>query len=252
MSESKLLAGKSALVTGASSGLGAHFAVVLGEAGARVIIAARRVDRLKALSETLSQRGVDHFSLALDVNQTANLAPALNQCEAAGFPVDILVNNAGLNVPKAALEMTEDDFDQIMDTNSKAPFFLATEVARRLIARGAEGRIINIASVGAQNVLPGLTPYCMSKAAIAMMTRGLARELSRSNINVNGICPGYIETEINDFWWKTEAGQKQIKSWPRRRLGEASDLDGALLLLAGPASRGMTGTLITVDDGQYS
>ena len=119
------------------------------------------------------------------------------------------------------------------------------------MAQGSAARIINIASVGGYNVLPGLTPYCMSKSGIIMMTRGLAREWARSEININAICPGYIETEINDYWWQTDGGKKQIASWPRRRLADEKDLDGALLLLAGPQGSGMTGTTITVDDGQY-
>jgi NAD(P)-dependent dehydrogenase (short-subunit alcohol dehydrogenase family) len=247
----KSLQGKVAMVTGASSGLGYHFAQVLGSAGARVVIAARRIEKLTQLSEQLTNDGVEHLVLSLDVTQVDKISDAFDVCENAGFAVDILVNNAGINVPKASLEMTPSDYDQILDTNTKAAFFMACEAARRMIARSVEGRIINIASVGAQNVLTGLTVYCMSKSAIAMMTRGLARELARQKINVNGICPGYIETEINDFWWKTDAGQKQIKTWPRRRLGNAEDLDGALLLLSGPAGAGMTGSLITVDDGQY-
>jgi NAD(P)-dependent dehydrogenase (short-subunit alcohol dehydrogenase family) len=247
----KLLEGKVALVTGASSGLGYHFAQVLGDAGARVVIAARRTEKLSELSAILTAASVDHLVLSLDVTQVDKIAEAFDTCEQAGFAIDILVNNAGINVPKASLDMTPADYDQIFDTNTKAAFFMACEAARRMVARGVEGRIINIASVGAQNVLTGLTVYCMSKSAIAMMTRSLAREFARQNININGICPGYIETEINDFWWKTDAGQKQIKAWPKRRLGNPDDLDGALLLLSGPAGKGMTGTLITVDDGQY-
>lgn len=252
MANAKILEGKVALVTGASSGLGYHFAHVLGAAGARVVIAARRTEKLTELSTQLAAASIDHLVLSLDVTAIEQIPSAFDVCEASGFPIDILVNNAGVNVPKASLDMTVADYDQILDTNSKAPFFMACEAARRMIDRGVEGRIINIASVGAQNVLPGLTVYCMSKSAIAMMTRGLAKEFARQNVNVNGICPGYIETEINDFWWKTDAGQKQIRSWPKRRLGNPEDLDGALLLLAGPAGAGMTGTLITVDDGQYS
>ena len=246
------LKGQSALVTGASSGLGVQFAKTLGRAGARVVIAARRADKLSALSKSLQEEGIDSFAITLDVNDTQAISDAFDMCEEAGFPIDILVNNAGMNIPEKALDITPEQYDLILNTNARAPFFLATEAARRMIARKEHGRIINIASVGAFNVLPGLTPYCMSKSAIAMMTRGLARELARYMINVNAICPGYIETEINDYWWKTEGGQKQINSWPRRRLGQADDLDGALLLLPSDAGKGMTGTTINVDDGQYS
>lgn len=175
----------------------------------------------------------------------------MESCEAEGFPINILVNNAGMNAVASVDDITFDDYDAIMGTNVKGPFFLAREVAKRLKAREEAGRIINIASVGAYRVLPGATAYCVSKAAIAMMTRGMAREWARYNIAVNAICPGYIETEINDFWFESEGGQKQIRSWPRRRLGEAQDLDGALLTLSSDAARGMTGSIITVDDGQY-
>ena len=246
------LTGKTALITGASSGLGVQFAKTLGRAGAHVVIAARRAEKLKELASNLEGEGIKCLTLSLDVNDISIIASAFDTCEKAGFPIDILVNNAGMNVPEKALDMTPEQYDLILNTNTRAPFFLATEAARRMIARKDEGRIINIASVGAFNVLPGLTPYCMSKSAIAMMTRGLAREFARHMINVNAICPGYIETEINDFWWKTEGGQKQINSWPRRRLAQADDLDGAILLLAGAAGKGITGTTITIDDGQYT
>jgi NAD(P)-dependent dehydrogenase (short-subunit alcohol dehydrogenase family) len=162
-----------------------------------------------------------------------------------------LVNNAGMNITKPALDIQPDEYQTIISTNMNAPFFLATELARRHIAAKTAARIINISSVGGTRVLPGITPYCMSKSGILMMTRGLAREWARHDINVNAICPGYIETEINDFWWQTDGGQKQINSFPRRRLAGQQDLDGALLLLAGPQGSGMTGTSITVDDGQF-
>ena len=168
-----------------------------------------------------------------------------------GILPDILINNAGLSITKPAVETTPEDYETVLNTNLTAPFFLSTELAKHHIKAETEARIINIASVGGYRVLPGNTTYCVSKSGIMMMTRSLAREWTRYNINVNTICPGYIETEINDYWWKTEGGQKQIKSFPRRRLGEKSDLDGSILLLAGPLGKGMTGSSITVDDGQY-
>jgi len=138
----------------------------------------------------------------------------------------------------------------VMNTNLRGPFLMARETARKMIARGKGGSIINIASIGALRVLPGLTAYCMSKAALAMMTQCLAREWARKNINVNAICPGYIETELNSEWFHSEKGQEQINSFPRRRLAAEQDLDGMLLLLASPAARAITGALLTVDDGQ--
>jgi len=248
---SRLLSGMTSFVTGASSGLGAHFARLLADAGANVVIGARRKDKLEGLGENLTGSSGKILAIEMDVNDTASIGCIFDEVEAHGLNVDILVNNAGVNVVAPALEMTPDGYDQILNTNTKAPFFMAAEAARRMIARQAPGRIINIASVAAMNVLPGATAYCMSKSAMSMMSRGLAREWARYMINVNAICPGYIETDINEFWWKTDGGKKQMASFPRRRLAQASDLDGALLMLAGPAGAGITGSSITVDDGQY-
>ncbi|MGI9439413.1 MAG: SDR family NAD(P)-dependent oxidoreductase [Parvibaculales bacterium] len=249
------LDGHIALVTGASSGLGAHFARVLASAGARVIIAARRMDRLQLLAtqlnDALDSDEPQIICHALDVNALDKIPEFFAHLAQAEIMPDILINNAGMNIAKSALDMQPEDVNMIMSTNMIAPFFMATEFARHHIAAKQSARIINIASVGATHVLPSLTPYCMSKAGIMMMTRGLAREWARFDINVNAICPGYIETEINDFWWKSEGGQKQIARFPRRRLGEMSDLDGVLLLLAGGQGKGINGSSFTVDDGQY-
>ena len=245
------LSGHTALITGASSGLGARFAHVLAAAGARVVIAARRIDRLSALKDDILAAGGVVHAVALDVNQLDKIDSFYQTLDAAGFMPDILVNNAGMNISKNALELTPEEYQTIVSTNMNAPFFLATAFARHHIQAKNPARVINISSVGGTRVLPGITAYCMSKSGILMMTRGLAREWARHDINVNAICPGYIETEINDFWWQTEGGQKQINSFPRRRLAGQEDLDGALLLLAGPHGKGMTGTAITVDDGQF-
>lgn len=245
------LTGRTALVTGASSGLGVRFAQVLSAAGARVIITARREEKLAELQKEINAQGGAAHAFGLDVTDFDKLPAFFDTLREQDLMPDILVNNAGMNVDKTALDYSPEDFHQVLGTNLTAPFFLATEFARHHMAQGTAARIINIASVGGYNVLPGLTPYCMSKSGIIMMTRGLAREWARSEININAICPGYIETEINDYWWQTDGGKKQIASWPRRRLVGEEDLDGALLLLAGPQGSGMTGTTITVDDGQY-
>ena len=245
------LTGQTAIVTGGSSGLGVRFAQVLSAAGAVVIITARREDKLAELAQEINGQGGEAHAFALDVTDLEKLPAFFDALREKNLMPNILVNNAGMNVVKPALDYTPDDYRQVLDTNLTAPFFLANEFARHHIAQGSAARIINIASVGGYNVLPGLTPYCTSKSGIIMMTRGLAREWARSEINVNAICPGYIETEINDFWWQTDGGKKQIASWPRRRLAGKEDLDGALLLLAGPHGSGMTGSTISVDDGQY-
>lgn len=245
------LTGKTALVTGASSGLGDRFARVLAAAGAEVIIAARRTDRLADVQKQIAENGGTAHAMAMDVNALDKISAFYDSLADDGLLPDILVNNAGLNIVKSATDYSVEDYNTVMGTNLTAPFFLSSELAKRHIQAGTEARIINIASVGGYTVLPGNTPYCVSKSGLIMMTRGLAREWARYGINVNAICPGYVETEINDFWWKTEGGQKQIKSFPRRRLADKSDLDGTLLLLAGPLGKGMTGTSITIDDGQY-
>jgi NAD(P)-dependent dehydrogenase (short-subunit alcohol dehydrogenase family) len=244
------LDGQVALVTGASSGLGQRFARVLAKAGASVVLGARRTERLRELEREIEGQGGKAISVMLDVTNPASVADAFEAAEAALGTVTILVNNAGMNVESKAVELNVSDYDRMMDTNVKGAFLMAQQAARRMMAKKVPGRIINIASIGAENVLPGLVVYCMSKAAIAMMTRGLAREWANKGINVTGICPGYIETEINAGWFGTEGGQKQIAGFPRRRLGLESDLDGTLLLLASDAGRIMTGTLVTVDDGQ--
>ena len=165
-------------------------------------------------------------------------------------PLGILVNNAGMGGEGMALDVSIADFDATFAVNVRGTFFAAREAARRMMAQGIEGRIINIASIASHTFLPGLSAYCGSKAAVAMLTRSMAREWARNRIAVNALCPGYIETAINDTWWPTDGGQRQLKGFPRRRLMEASDLDTAFMMLAGPAASAMTGSVITVDDGQ--
>jgi NAD(P)-dependent dehydrogenase (short-subunit alcohol dehydrogenase family) len=244
------LKGRTAFVTGATSGLGRHFAKVLSGAGAAVALAGRRSDRLEAVKREIEESGGRAAAIELDVTDETRIAPALDKAEAALGPIDILVNNAGLSVFGLAADISASDFDKVISTNLRAPFLLATEVGRRLIAAKREGRIINIASIGSFRVLPGVTAYCISKAGLAMMTQCLAREWARKGINVNAICPGYVETELNDEWFASEKGKAQINGFPRKRLANESDLDGMLLLLASGASRTITGSLLTVDDGQ--
>ena len=244
------LKGRTAFVTGASSGLGRHFANVLAGAGAAVAVSARRVDRLQEVVTGIEQRGGSSAAVALDVTDEARIAPALDEAEAVLGPIDILVNNAGMNVPGPSLDLTVADFDKIISTDLRGPFLLAREMGRRMIARKQSGRIINIASIGSFRVLPGMTSYCMAKAGIAMMTQCLAREWARYDITVNAICPGYIETELNDAWFNSEKGKEQIRSFTRRRLQQPEDLDGLLLLLATDASRAITGSVLTADDAQ--
>ncbi|MES1990507.1 MAG: glucose 1-dehydrogenase [Pseudomonadota bacterium] len=244
------LTGKVALVTGATSGLGRRFALILAKAGASVAITGRRVDRLQDLKAEIEAMGRIALPVALDVTDTASITACVDAVEAALGSIDILVNNAGMNVEAMAHQVTPEGYDTMFDTNVRGAFFMAQAVGIRMLARDRGGRIINIASIGAFTQLPGLVIYTMTKAAIAMMTKSLAKEWARKRINVNAICPGFIETELNSEWFHTEGGERQIKSFPRRRLGTESDLDGIVLLLASDHSHFITGSLFTADDGQ--
>ena len=244
------LTGKVALVTGATSGLGRRFALILAKAGASVAITGRRLERLDALKGEIEAMGGKALPIELDVMNTDSIKVCVETAEKGLGPVNILVNNAGMNVHAMAHEVTPEGYDTMFDTNVRGAFFMAQAVGNRMIEMGEGGRIINIASIGAFTQLPGLVIYTMTKAAVAMMTKSLAKEWARKQINVNAMCPGFIETELNSDWFHTEGGQKQIKSWPRRRLGVESDLDGTLLLLASDHSRFITGSLFTADDGQ--
>lgn len=249
-----MLAGRTAMVTGASSGLGAHFARLLAGHGAAVAVAARRLDRVEALANEITAAGGQALALALDVADAHAIGPALDTVEARLGPLAIMVNNAGVGGEGLALDLSIEEIDNIFAVNLRAVFVGAREAARRMIASGAgereEARIINIASIASHTVLPGLSAYCASKAGVAMLTKSLAREWARRGVAVNALCPGYIETEINSDWFGTEGGQKQVRGFPRRRLMGIEGLDEAFLLLAGPGARAITGSLITVDDGQ--
>ena len=248
------LEGQVALVTGASGGLGAHFARVLAAEGAAVALAARRIDRVESLAQALTTQGHRAIAIRLDVADAAAVGPAIDEVEATLGPLSILVNNAGVGGEGLALEVSIEDWDNTFAVNVRGTFVAAREAAKRMLASGVaergEARILNIASIASHTVLPGLSAYCASKAAVAMMTQGLAREWARRGIAVNALCPGYIDTDINTTWWPTEGGQRQLKSFPRRRLMDAGDLDAALLMLVGPAARAITGSIVTVDDGQ--
>ncbi|ACG78028.1 short-chain dehydrogenase/reductase SDR [Phenylobacterium zucineum HLK1] len=244
------LAGKVAVITGASGGLGEHFARLLAREGAAVAVTARRIEKIEALAAELSSGGARALALPLDVADADAIGPAFERIERELGPIDVLVNNAGVGGEGLALELSVEAFDNTFAVNVRGTYFAAVEAARRMIARGAEGRIVNIASIASHTVLPGLSAYCASKAAVGMLTKSLAREWARRGVAVNALCPGYIETDINAAWWPTEGGQKQLRGFPRRRLMQASDLDAAFLMLAGPAAGAITGSLITVDDGQ--
>ncbi|HEX7943597.1 MAG TPA: SDR family NAD(P)-dependent oxidoreductase [Phenylobacterium sp.] len=246
----QVLAGNVAFLTGASGGLGAHFARLLSRNGAAVAITARRLDKIEALAAELNAAGGRAIALPLDVADAHAIAPALDRAATELGTIDILINNAGVGGEGMALDLSIEDFDATFNVNVRGVYFAAREAAARMLAAKIPGRIVNIASIASHTVLPGLSAYCGSKAAVAMLTKSFAREWARAGIAVNALCPGYIETGINDFWWPTEGGQKQLKGFPRRRLMDAEDLDAAFLMLAGPAAKAITGSIITIDDGQ--
>jgi NAD(P)-dependent dehydrogenase (short-subunit alcohol dehydrogenase family) len=239
------LSGKTALVTGASSGLGAHFARCLGGAGASVVLAARRADRLASLQAELATEKISAKAIDLDVTSSDSVAAAL---DAAG-PLDIVVNNAGISIVKPALEMPEKDWDAVVDTNLRGAWLVAQGAARRWVATKRPGIIVNIGSILGLRTIGQVAPYNASKAGLIHLTGALAMEWARHDIRVNAICPGYIETEMNSAFWKTPGGQKLIDRIPQRRIGQPEHLDGALLLLASKAGEFMTGSVLTVDGG---
>ncbi|MBX9700796.1 MAG: SDR family oxidoreductase [Acetobacteraceae bacterium] len=241
------LEGHVALVTGASGGLGAHFARVLHGAGARVVLAARRAEALAALADELGEGAA---AVPLNVTDGGMVAAAFTAAEAAfGAPCDIIVNNAGIAVTRPVLQQTEDDWDSVLDVNLRGCFLVATEGARRLVAAKLPGSIINIASVGGLRILTGVAGYTASKAGLVQLTKQLAVELARHSIRVNALCPGYVETPLNREFFATDAGQAMIRRVPQRRLGQPEDLTGPLLLLASAAGAHMTGATLVVDGG---
>jgi NAD(P)-dependent dehydrogenase (short-subunit alcohol dehydrogenase family) len=251
------LAGRVAFITGASSGLGAQFARVLARSGAAVVLAARRVEKLKDLRAQIEGEGGDAHVVALDVTDLDSIRSAVAHAETEMGTIDILVNNSGVSTTQRVQDVTEEDFDFVFDTNVKGSFFVAQEVGKRMLARarGAApgtytgGRIINVASMAGLKVLPQIGVYAMSKAAVIHMTKALALEWGRFGINVNALCPGYIDTEINHHHWQTEQGQKLVQMLPRKRVGKPEDLDALIVLLASGQSHFVNGAVIAADDG---
>jgi NAD(P)-dependent dehydrogenase (short-subunit alcohol dehydrogenase family) len=243
------LTGKHVLVTGASSGLGRHFAGALAAAGAKTSLAARRESALAQTLEQIRSRGGEGHSVVMDVTDAASIERSLDAAEERFGPVQVLVNNAGVTVTRAALELDEKDWDQVVDTNLKGVWLAAQSTAKRMVRHGIGGSVVNIASILGLRVAGGVAPYAVSKAGVIQLTKSLALEWARYKIRVNAIAPGYVQTELNSEFFESDAGQTLIKRIPQRRLGEARELDGALLLLASDASTYMTGTVVAVDGG---
>ncbi len=243
------LKGKRALVTGASGGLGEHFARLLAREGVSVAIAARRLADCERISSELIAAGRQAIAVRLDVADSVSVAAGVGDVVAGLGGIDILVNNAGIADTRAWLDTDEARFDAVLDTNLKGAFLVAKACAAQMRDAGSGGAIVNIASILGLGVSGHVGPYATSKAALIQMTKSMALEWARHGIRVNALCPGYIETDINRDFFASEAGAAMIKRIPQRRLGQPSDLDGALLLLAGEVGAYITGTTIAVDGG---
>ena len=251
------LSGRVAFITGASSGLGAQFARTLSAAGAGVMLAARRIDRLKTLRAEIESEGGAAHVVSLDVTDPSSIRAAVAHAETEMGSIDILVNNSGVSTTQKLVDVTPDDYDYMMNVNTRGAFFVAQEVAKRMIARSkgeapgtyTGGRIVNVASMAGLKVLAQIGVYAMSKAAVIHMTRAMALEWGRYGINVNALCPGYIDTEINHHHWQTDAGQKLVNMLPRKRVGKPQDLDVVLMMLCANQSGFVNGAVIAADDG---
>ena len=243
------LQGQVALVTGASSGIGRHLAALLAAAGAKVALAARRADRLAEAAREIEAAGGRCLPIALDVTRSDSVASAVAAAETGLGPLTILVNNAGVTVAKPVLQHTEEEWDYVLDTNLKGAWLMAREFAQHLVDRGRPGRIVNIASVLGVRTIAWVPSYSAAKAGLIHLTHVLAMELARHGILVNAIAPGYVETDFNRDFLRSEAGKKLEARIPLRRVGRPDDLDGAMLLLASPAGAYITGAVIAVDGG---
>jgi len=240
------LTGKTAIITGASSGLGKHFAKTLASAGANLVICARRVKNLEQLKQEID---AEVLVLPLDVTSEESVLNFFSEVRNSIGSADILINNAGTSDPKKFKDLDEESWNYVLETNLNGAYRVAKNFTDALLEDKKSGSIVNIASILGLRVGINLTSYATAKAGLIQLTKSMALELARSNIRVNAIAPGYILTEINDDFFATEEGQSYIKNIPMNRLGLESDLDGILLLLSSEASSFMTGSIIPVDGG---
>ncbi len=243
------LANKVALVTGASSGLGAHFAKTLSQAGAKVIVAARRADRLIDLVKEIQTAGGSAFAVSMDVTDSESVEQAIHTAEEAFGSITILVNNAGVADSRRFVNVDESSWDFVMDANLKGAWRVANAIARRMVEHKIEGSIVNIASILGLRQGFGESTYAVSKAGVVQMTKSMALELASKGIRINAICPGYFRTEMNADYFDSDKGKTFIQQTPSRRLGKLEELDGPLLLLCGEAGAFINGVALAVDGG---
>jgi len=237
------------LVTGASGGFGLHFARFLSNSGARVTMAARRIEAMESAVAEINGSGGKSQSVALDVTVAEDIKTALSNAEANFGPIHAVINNAGVTATRAALDQDERDWDSVVDTNLKGVWLVAQHAARRMIVNEIKGSIVNIASILGGRVAGAVTPYAISKAGVIQMTKALALEWARYGIRVNALAPGYFATDLNDEFFASEAGAALIKRVPQRRLGRLEELNGPLPLLISDAGSFMTGSVVAVDGG---
>ncbi|WP_225008952.1 SDR family NAD(P)-dependent oxidoreductase [Novosphingobium percolationis] len=248
------LEGRVALITGASSGLGARFARLYAAAGAKVVIGARRAERIASLAAEIEAAGGQALAVSMDVTDEASIIAAFDAAEAKFGAPDVVVANAGIVEAGRSIDLPADAMRRVVDTNFNGVWLTAREGARRMIKAGSKeterGRIILTGSITADMTGQGDAAYAATKAGVVHLGRQFAREWARQGINVNTIQPGYIRTEIDGEWFDSEGGKAQIATWPRRRLTDISALDDPMLFFASDASRFVTGAHISIDDGQ--
>lgn len=243
------ISGRVVLITGASSGFGRHFATVLAQAGAKVVLAARRTELVEAARDEILAAGGQAMAVPMDVTRSESIASALDEVEQHFGVATIVINNAGITIPKLLLDLGDDDWENVVDTNLNGVAFVTRESARRMIAADAAGSIINIASILAVRVQHMLSNYAAAKAGVVQFTKTAALELAAHNIRVNAICPGYFATEMIQAWLATDDAKERVARIPQRRVGELHEMNGTLLLLASDASSHMTGAEIVIDGG---
>ena len=242
------LENKTVFVTGASSGIGKHCALLMAQAGAKVAIASRRIDQLESVVAQIAAAGGNAKAFEIDVTQKKSVLQCFDELAGWSLPT-VIINNAGTSINRKLLDQTEEDWDRVIDTNLKGSWLVATEAARRLTASNNPGNIINVASILGERVIGGVAPYVISKAGVIQSTKVMALELARHQIRVNALLPGYVITDLNREFLMSELGQKLLIRIPTRRFNNLEDLNGPLLLLASDASIAMTGATLAVDSG---